>query len=105
MEENINLRIWLSEIIKEKIDHTSLKTLEDFQSNFININELTDSLRNEVAELEKLFWKEPFDGGKINVEKKMEQLRNDINSAERQFGKLNLEFNSYLSKIICPGEK
>ena len=99
MEENISLKIRLSEIIKEKIDPDTLEALEDFQSNFIKEDELIGLLRNEVAGLDKLFGTEPFDGGKITreTEKKMDRLRNDIILAERQFGKLNLEFNNFLS--------
>ena len=98
--ENISLRNRLSEIIKEKTDHATLEALEDFQRNFIKVDELMGLLRNEVVELEKLFRKESFDGGKITIEQKMEQLRNDIMIAERQFRKLNLEFNNYLSLNI-----
>jgi hypothetical protein len=99
MEENINLKIRLSEIIKDKFNKNALEDLEDFQSNFIKEDELISLLRNEVAELDKLFGTAKFDGGKISqeIEVKLERLRNNIIIAERQFGKLNLEFNNYLS--------
>lgn len=99
MEENINLKIRLSEIIKERFTQHALEELEDFQSNFIKEDELISLLRNEVAELDKLFGAEPFAGGKISgeIDRKLDRLRNNIIIAERQFGKLNLEFNNYLS--------
>ncbi len=99
MEENINLKTRLSDIIKEKFNKNALEALDDFQSNFIKEDELISLLRNEVAELDKLFGAEPFDGGKISkeIDSKLERLRNNILIAERQFGKLNLEFNNYLS--------
>jgi hypothetical protein len=104
MEENINLKTRLSDIIKEKFNKNALEELDDFQSNFIKEDELISLLRNEVAELDKLFSSEPFHGGEISkeIDNKLERLRNNIIIAERQFGKLNLEFNNYLSQNMHP---
>jgi hypothetical protein len=59
-------------------------------------------LRNEVAEMDKLLVREIFENGKIanEVDKTLKKLRNNIMNAEEQFGKLKLEFNSYLSENI-----
>jgi len=99
MDENSNLKIRLSEILKDKFRLQSLEELEDFQSHFIKEDELIRLLRNEVAELDNLFATTPFVKGKITkeIDTKLEKLRNNIIIAERQFGRLNLEFNNFLS--------
>ena len=98
MDENIHLKIRLSEILKDKYDATLLEVAEDFQSNFIKEDELIGLLRNDIAELDKLFGMEIFNDGWIlkEIDVKLKNLRNNITTAERQFGKLKVDFNSYL---------
>ena len=102
MDENINLKYRLSQVLKDKFDKNLLEEVENFQSGFIKEDELIGLLRNEVAELDKLLILELFEDGIIieKVNKKIKKLRNNIRNAERQFGKLKSEFNSYLSENI-----
>lgn len=102
MEENIHLKIRLSEILKDNFDVKKLEVAEDFQSNFIKEDELIGLLRNDIAELDKLFGMKIFeDGWLINeIDIKLKNLRNNIITAERRFGKLQVDFNSYLSQNL-----
>jgi hypothetical protein len=98
MDENIRLKIRLSEILKDKYDATLLEIVEDFQNNFIKEDELIGLLRNDIAELDKLFKMEILEDGWIlkEIDIKLKNLRNNIVTAEHQFGKLQADFNSYL---------
>lgn len=102
MDENIHLKIRLSEILKDNFDVKKLEVAEDFQSNFIKEDELIGLLRNDIAELDKLFGMKIFeDGWLINeIDIKLKNLRNNIITAERRFGKLQVDFNSYLSQNL-----
>jgi glutaredoxin 2 len=98
-EENIHLKSRLSEAINDKFDRRLLTDAEEFQTRFIKKDELISLLRNETAELEKLFVREMFDNGiMINeIERKFKILRNNISFAEAGFIKMKSEFNNYLS--------
>jgi regulator of replication initiation timing len=102
MDENIHLKNRLSEVLKDKFDNNLLEEVEGFQSSFIKEDELIGLLRNDVAELDKLLVREIFEDGKIanEIDKKLNRLRNNITIAEKQFGKLKVEFNSYLSENV-----
>lgn len=102
MDENIQLKNRLSEVLKDKFDNNLLVEVEGFQNNFIKEDELIGLLRNEVAGLDKLLEREIFEDGKIGneIDRRLKNFRNNIVYAEKQFGKLKLEFNSYLSENI-----
>jgi regulator of replication initiation timing len=102
VDENIHLKNRLSEVLKDKFDNNLLEEVEGFQSSFIKEDELIGLLRNDVAELDKLLVREIFEDGKIanEIDKKLNRLRNNITIAEKQFGKLKVEFNSYLSENV-----
>ena len=98
MDENVHLKYRLSEVLKDKFDKNLLDELENFQNRFIKEDEQVGLLRNDVAELDKLFVREIFGDGEImkKVGIQLKKLRKNIESAERQFGKMKSEFNSYL---------
>jgi len=98
MDANIHLKIWLSEIEKDKFDATLVEVAEDFHNNFINEDNLIGLLRNYIAELDELFGMEILEDGWIlkEIVIKFKNLRNNIITPERQFGKLEVDFNSYL---------
>ena len=98
MDANIYLKIRLSEISKDKFDATLLEVAEDFQSNFVKEDNLIGLLRNYIAELDELFGMEILENGWIlkEIDIKFKNLRNNIITPERQFGKLEVDFNSYL---------
>ena len=103
MDENIQLKNRLSEILKDKFDKNLLVEVEVFQNNFIKEDERVALLRNDVAELDKLLVREICEDGKIinKIEIRLQNLRNNIMHAEIQFGKLKSAFNSYLLERHC----
>ena len=98
MDENIQLKNRLSEVLKNKFDKNLLVEVEVFQTNFIKEDTLVALLRNDVAELDKLLVREICEDGKIinKIDIRLKNLRNNIMNAEKQFSRLKSEFNSYL---------
>jgi hypothetical protein len=100
MDENIQLKYRLSDVLKNNFDKQFLEQLENFQSNFVKEDNLISVLRNDVAELDKLLSWEVVEDVKLlkELDKKMKVTRNNINNAETQFSQLKSAFISYLSE-------
>lgn len=98
MDENIQLKNRLSEVLRDRFDKDLLVEVEVFQNYFIKEDAPITFLRNDVAELDKLLVREICEDGKIinKIDLRMKNLRNNIMNAEIQFGKLKSVFNSYL---------
>jgi regulator of replication initiation timing len=98
IEENIHLKIRLSEVLKNKFDHNLLEEVEGFYNKIINEDDLFLLLRNEINELDKLFDNIIFkeEDVLIKANRKFKRFRNNINATEKQFGKLKMNFNNYL---------
>lgn len=102
VEENIHLKNRLSEVLRNGFNKSLLEEVENFQTRFVREDEMIGLLRNEVVELDKLLVKELFEDGNTcrEADNRMRKLRGNIKNAENQFGRLKLEFNSYLSENI-----
>ncbi len=100
MEENVQLKNLLTEILKEDTHNNWLQELEDFQTRFIKEDERIQLLRHEVAEFDRLLQREIVEDGQLKktVDRKMHQLRNNISNAEQEFNRLQRAFSSYLSE-------
>ena len=101
MEENIHLKNRITEILKDKPNRILLDDVENFQSHFIMEDEMISILRNDIANIEKLF-ADAGDGnqkmiGEIND--RLQRLRESIALAGAQFNQLKIEFNQYLLQI------
>ena len=98
LDENIHLKNRLSEALKNGFDRNLLEEMENFQTRFIKEDERIRLLRHELVELDKLLIRDIFDDGKIikEINTKLKKLRNNIVIAENEFGKLKIEFHSYL---------
>jgi len=98
MEENIHLKIRLSEVLKNKFDNNLLEEVEDFYNKIIKEDDLFLLLRNEINELDKLLENIEFKEEDILIKanRKFNRFRNNINATEKQFGKLKMNFNNYL---------
>ena len=101
MEENIHLKNSITEILKDKPNRIVLGEVENFQSHFIMEDEMIRILRNDIANIEKLF-ADAGDGnqkmiGEIND--RLQRLRESIALAGAQFNQLKIEFNQYLLQI------
>ena len=97
-DENVQLKNRLAEILRADFDENLLQDLENFQTNFIREDEMISLLKADIAKLDKLLVREIFEDGQIieNVNRMLREIRRKISFAETQFGKLKLEFNSYL---------
>jgi len=102
IEENINLKNKVTEIVKNGIDKNQLEDVEEFQNSFIQEDTLIGLMRNEVAEFDKMILREPVEDGSImsDLYKKLTQLRHNITVSEGHFSKLRTQFNVYLLNNI-----
>ena len=98
IDENIQLKNRLADILRTEFDKSLLDDLEVFQTNFLREDEMISLLRRDVATLDKLLVREIFEDGKIadNINRMLKEIRGNISIAESYFGKLKSEFNSYL---------
>ena len=101
-EENIFLKNRLSEVLKDSFSYNLLEKLECFQSTFINVDNLMDLFRHDLAELEDLLAKETTgeDHTLINIQTKLKTLRTVLMNVERELSKLKINFHTYLSENI-----
>ena len=102
IDENIQLKNRIAEVLKDGVDASLLEAVEKFHNKSVEGDLFVGLLRNDVAELEKLLTKDMLDDEKTirQVETLIIKLRNNIAIAEKQFSKLKLEFNTYLSENI-----
>jgi hypothetical protein len=102
IEENINFKNKVTEIVKNGIDKSQLEEVEEFQNNFIQEDALIGLMRNEVAAFDKLILRLPVSDGSLfgDVYNKLTQLRHNITVSEGHFSKLRTEFNVYLLNNI-----
>jgi regulator of replication initiation timing len=102
MEENVHLKNRLSAVLRDRFDDRLLEEMENFHSRFIREDELISLLRHDMAELDNLLIREVFEDGmlKKKLVKRFKQLRNHIKKTELQFGRLKMQFISYLTENI-----
>ncbi len=102
-EENVRSKNRLSDILKENFDRSLLEDLENFQSRFVQQDELIGLLRNDIAELDKLLLDEKMHDGirPSMIERKIGKLRHNLSNSERRFSELQLDFNKYLGENIA----
>ena len=105
MDENIQLKNRLSEVLKDQFDKNLLDDVERFQSHFIKEDQLIGLMRNDIAELDALLIENLLDDemSMQNVHLKLKRLRNNIKNAEMQFSNLKLDFYNYLSENLKYG--
>jgi hypothetical protein len=102
IDENIQLKNRIAEVLKDGIDAHLLEDVEKFHNRSLEGDLFIGLLRNDVAELDKLLAKNGLkDETSIReAEANIIKLRNNIAIAEKQFSKLKLEFYSYFSENI-----
>ncbi|HUZ57845.1 MAG TPA: hypothetical protein VMU83_03590 [Hanamia sp.] len=101
MEENVLLKNRLSDILKNNYDQNSLEEIEEFQTQFIKEDELTNSLRRDVSDLDSLLYTKMFEDGKMGkpFDIKMDKLGKDIANSITRFRILQSAFNDFQYKI------
>ncbi len=97
MEENVGLKYRLAEVLKQQFDQLMLLDVENYQTHFLQEDQLIHLLRNDIAVLSKQLRSTTGDevllsllGGQLNM------LRRDISLAEMQFNQLKADFFNYL---------
>lgn len=101
MDENIQLKNRIPEILKVKVNDTLLDGIETFQNKFVNQDQLISLLRNDISNLGEILLGGIYQDYNINeVESKIQKLRNAIINTEKEFSKLKFDFNTYLSENI-----
>lgn len=101
-DENIHLKIRLSEVLKDRFDKKMLEVVEVFQSKFIMQDDLVNTLKKEVADIEEIL--HPNNNASLNFvspsEKSITTIRSNLEIAEKKFAVLKTDFNHYLSENI-----
>ena len=102
IDENIHLKNRLSEVLKNGFGGNWLEEMETFHNQLVKEDDRIGLLRNEIAELDRLLVREVFEDGRIikDIDRRLKKLRHNITNTEEQFGKLKLEFNSFLTENI-----
>lgn len=97
-EENNQLKNRLAETLKNNISQRMLVELENFQTSFINIDELIYLLRRDIAVYDNLLQK--IKSGDSTVVDEIilleKELNHSIAATEIKFWKLKTDFNKYL---------
>ena len=103
-EEDVNLKVRLSEILKsmDQRDDSLLERFEHFHNRLLKENETIGFLRLEVIQAEKqLIQNFSVDVDWLkDIQNKQMKLRKDMEKAELEFHKLKFDFNNYISEIL-----
>jgi hypothetical protein len=107
MEENVLLKSRLSDIVKNDYDQNLLEEIEEFQTKFIREDELINSFRRDVNDLDNLLYSKMFEEGKMekSFETKMDQLGRDVSNSVIRFRILQSAFDDFQHKISRKREK
>jgi hypothetical protein len=101
VDENVRLKMRLSELLKDKFNQNLLEDAENFQSRFLKEDELIALLRNDMAELGKVLKRETAEEVVIKeVYKKLKVIKENIKTVEKHLSTLQLEFNNYIAENI-----
>ena len=106
MEENVLLKNRLSDILRNNYEQNSLEEIEEFQTRFIKEDELINSLRRDVNDLDNLLYSKMFEDGKLekSFDTKMEDLGKDIANSITRFRILQSAFGDFRHKIFSKRE-
>ena len=102
VDENINNKNRISEILRQDFDPNLLDQLENFQDGFIQEDTRVSFLRNELTEFDQLLAREIFEHGQIkkDIIHRLKQIRSHMALANRSFSSLQTVFNNYLLENI-----
>jgi len=101
MEENIFLKYKISEILKNNFNQNLLEEIEEFQTQFIKEDELINSLRKDISELDNYILSKVLQNGKMekSFDAKIEDLRKDIAHSDSRFHASKSAFDNFQNKI------
>ncbi|MBP6432513.1 MAG: hypothetical protein KA319_12170 [Ferruginibacter sp.] len=101
--ENAYLKTRLSAFLDNDSHNNFLQTAENYQNQFLQIDELAKNLKHQVVEME--MWAEQRKNKKdkiafAEIESKQKKVRLAIERLEVDFLKLKNEFNTYLEEAL-----
>lgn len=101
MQANVLLKNGLSDILKHNYQHYLLEEIEEFQTDFINQDEITNLLRKAVDHLYSLSLNKSFEEQKSRklLAKSANHLRDNIQYSGNRFRILSLKFEDFQDKI------
>lgn len=101
MEENIQLKNILADILRNNYNRNCLEEIEEFQTKFIRQDEIIDTLRKEITNLDYLFLSKTLEDEKRRIffAKILQRLRNDIANSENEFRSLISSYEDFQQKI------
>ena len=101
MEESVLLKNGLSDILKNNYQHCLLEEIEEFQTDFINQDEITHLLRRAVDHLYSLSLHKNFEEQKVGKSfiKSINHLQNNIKHSGNRFRILRSKFWEFQDKV------
>ncbi len=102
MQENVLLKNQLADILKNNYHKCFLEEIEEFQTKFITDDQIINSLRKNVSEVDSLLSDEVFED-KLNEKHfrlKWKNLKADIQRTTIRFRNLKSEFDDFQKKIF-----
>jgi hypothetical protein len=100
-EENVLMKNSISDILRNNYDQSSLEEIEEFQTRFIQMDELIHSLKNKVKSSADLSYIQILEDKKAEriFCMKMKYLSKDITGFTARFHLLKSAFNDFQHKI------
>lgn len=99
-QENVFLKNYLADIIKDEIKPDMLEQVEYFQNQFINKDAVIALLRYDIANQNKLSENGADNGEFAKIQSRQIKLRADMEKMEREFSKLKFQFNTYIAEAL-----
>lgn len=99
-QENVFLKNYLADIIKDDIKPDMLEQAEYFQNQFINKDAVIALLRYDIANQNKLSEIGADNGEFAKIQSRQIKLRADMEKMEREFSKLKFQFNTYIAEAL-----
>lgn len=97
MDENVQLKLRLAEILNTKHDQFFLERAEKFQNCFVELDQGLLILRNHLAGLDKLAMKrDGIEEAMPLIKSSMFNFRNNMTQTILLFNTQRLDFNNYL---------
>lgn len=100
MEENAQLKDRVYEALQKSFNRKHIDAVENFQNEFLRQDVLIALLRNELAELNRLFAHMPDgENREKQVAGKIQRMRHNISAGQQQLRVLRQNFNEYMDAL------
>lgn len=102
LQENINLKNLLSDVIKNGLDDQLLEQVEYYHNQFLNKDAVIPLLYGDIIVQGKEIENDITNSGALSKAtlRKQDKLRMDMDKMEKEFNKLKYDFNEYLASAL-----